>query len=475
VERFDAVVIGAGQGGDPLARTWGGAGKRVALIERRFVGGTCVNTGCTPTKALAASARIAHLARRMAEFGVHGGGEITVNMPEVTARAQAIVQDFRQGTENGLLAKGVAIIYGQARFTGAKTLKVALNDGGGERELTAEQIFIDVGTRSKVPDIPGLSDVAYLDNAAIEHLESVPEHLLILGGSYIALEFGQMFRRFGSRVTLIEQTERVLAREDADVSETITDILREDGLEIYTSAQATRVAKYGDGVQITIRTSGEEKTIKGSHLFLATGRTPNTDDLGLDAAGVETNEHGFVKTNSHLETSAPGIYALGDCKGGPQFTHVSYDDFRVLCARLMDGKNADIAGRLVPYTVFIDPQLGRVGMTEREARDAGHEVRVANLPLTETARGIETSETRGLMKAVVDAADGQILGCAILTAEGGEVMTVVQAAMLGRLPYTALRDGVFAHPTLAESLNNLFMALDPAPPTPLAGQTRRGP
>ena len=473
MEKFDAIVIGAGQGGDPLARAWASAGRKVAIVERRFVGGTCVNTGCTPTKTLAASARVAHLTRRAADFGVHYDGTVSVNMAEVRDRAQAIVKDFRQGTEKNIQAKGAELIYGQARFTGPKSVRVALN-GGGDRELAADQIFINVGTRPAAPSIDGLTSIPYLDNASIEQLDTLPEHLLILGGSYIALEFGQMFRRFGSAVTIVERAERLLAREDPDVSEEIEKILREDGIEIYTGAKAAQISKDGAGVALTIRpAAGPDKTLTGSHLLAATGRIPNTDDLGLDTAGVETDEHGFIKADATLETNVPGVYVIGDCKGGPQFTHISYDDFRILCANLMDGKNITTHDRPVPYTVFTDPQLGRVGMSETEARQAGRNIAVAKIPMTEVARAIETSETRGFMKAVVDADTEQILGCAILSIEGGEIMAVLEMAMLGHVPYTVIRDGVFAHPTLAESLNNLFMSLDTA--SPPKGKERRSP
>ena len=473
MEHFDAIVIGAGQGGDPLARAWAGAGRKVAIIERKFVGGTCVNTGCTPTKTMAASARVAYLTRRAADFGVHYEGEATVNLAEVRTRTQAIVQDFRKGTERGIEKKGAELIYGAARFIGPKSLTIALNDGG-TREMEADQIFINVGTSPTRPPIDGLSDVPYLDNASIEQLDTLPEHLLILGGSYIALEFGQMFRRFGSAVTIVERAEHLLSREDTDVSEEIAKILGEDGIEIHTKAKALRVAKDGTGVALTIQTAdGQERILTGSHLLVATGRKPNTDELGLDLAGIETDEHGFVQVNERLETNVPGVYVIGDCKGGPQFTHISYDDFRILCANLLDGKDYTTHDRPVPYTVFTDPQLGRVGMTEAEARKAGRNIAVAKLPMTEAARAIEMAETRGFMKAVVDVDTKQILGCAILSVEGGEVMAVLEVAMLGKVPYTVIQDGVFAHPTLAESLNNLFMALDPTPSSPPKGKEQR--
>ena len=474
MEHYDAVVIGAGQGGDPLARAWAGAGRKVALIERKFVGGTCVNTGCTPTKTMAASARVAYLTRRAADFGVHVGGQVSVSMAEVRDRAQGVVKDFRGGTEKHLRDKGVDLIYGQARFTGPKALTVTLN-GGGIRELEADQIFLNVGARPAAPPIDGLDDVPYLDYISIEQLDTLPEHLLVLGGSYIALEFGQMFRRFGSRVTVIERAEHLLSREDVDVSDEMAKILREDGIEIFTKAKAVEAAKDGAGVALTIQTAdGQERTLRGSHLLAATGRVPNTDTLGLDSAGIETDEHGFVKADGRLETNVPGVYVIGDCKGGPQFTHISYDDFRILCANLLSGKDYTTHDRPIPYTVFTDPQLGRVGLTEKEARDQGYSVAVAKIPMTEVARAIEMSETRGFMKAIVDADTEQILGCAILSVEGGEIMAVLETAMLGKVPYTVIRDGVFAHPTLCESLNNLFMALDAETSTPPKSKERRG-
>jgi pyruvate/2-oxoglutarate dehydrogenase complex dihydrolipoamide dehydrogenase (E3) component len=481
MEHYDAIILGAGQGGDPLARAWAAAGRKVALIEKAYVGGTCVNTGCTPTKAMVASARIAYLTRRAAEFGVSVDSKVTMDMHAVRDRAQGIVQDFRQGTAKSLQSKGVDVIYGKAKFTGLKTLEVRLNDTGIAKTIEADQIFIDVGTRPAKPSISGIDSIEYLSNASIEQLEETPTHLVIIGGGYIALEFGQMFRRFGSRVTIIQQGKQLLDREDTDVAEEMANILIEDGITVLLEAQVVQIESDNEPhILVKFKQADAEQTLTGSHLLVAVGRTPNTEDLGLDAAGVETDDHGFVKTNERLETTASGVYALGDCKGGPQFTHVSYDDFRVLCARLLDHKDVTIKDRLVPYTVFTDPQLGRVGLTETEARQAGRKVAVAKLPMTEVARAIETSETRGFMKAIVDTEDGQILGCAMLGVNGGEVMAVVQVAMMGKLPYTVLRDAVIAHPTLSESLNNLFMTLDPsqiqtpdpAPSSPTAGKLR---
>jgi len=377
----------------------------------------------------------------------------------VRRRKRDIVQNFREGVEKKTDRAGVTVIRGEAKFVGAKSLSVALGEGGTQ-DVTADLVFIDTGQRPAPPPIEGLGTVDALNYVSIEELDRAPAHLVILGGSYIGVEFGQMFRRFGSDVTIIEHEAHVLSREDEDVSEEIERFLREDGITILAGSEARRVAKTGGGVAVTVQTPDGERTVTGSHLLVATGLKPNTEKLGLEAAGVETDDRGFVVVNERLETSALGVYAIGDVKGGPAFTHISYDDFRILKANLLDGGHRTTTGRPVPYTVFIDTQLGRVGLTEREARDQGLDIKVAKLPMTEVARAIETDETRGFMKAVVDAQTEQILGCAILGVEGGEIMAVVQVAMMGKLPYTALRDGVFAHPTVAESLNNLFMTLD---------------
>ncbi len=458
---YDIVVIGAGQGGDPLARTFAQAGHSVALIEREHVGGTCVNTGCTPTKTMIASARVAYLARRASDYGVRFDGPVTVDLAQVRARTRAIVHDFRGGTEKKIAAvDGLDLIYGDAQFSGPTEIVVRMNDGP-ERTITGGKFFINTGGRNAVPPVPGLDSVPYLDHAKMEELDCVPESLLILGGGYIALEFAQMFRRFGSKVTIVEKSGRLLEHEDEDVSQEMERILREDGIEIYTGAQALEATQDGPHALLTVQTAGgEQKTLTGSHLLVATGRTPNTQTLGLDKAGVLMDDRGYVQTNGKLETNVPHIWALGDVKGGPAFTHISYDDYRILEANLLKGGHRTTEDRPIPYTMFTDPQLGRVGLTEQQARDKGHTVKVARLAMDEAARAIETDETRGFMKAVVDADTGQILGCAMLCIEGGEVMAVIETAMLGRLHYTVLRNAVFAHPTLAESLNNLFMTLD---------------
>lgn len=463
-ERYDAVVIGAGQSGGPLASALAGTGQRVALVERDKVGGTCINTGCTPTKTMVASARVAHLARRAADYGVQVG---PVHMEQTTVRdrKRAIVDMFRSGSEKGIeSSEGVDLIRGEASFSGRGddgfTLAVARQDGG-ELTLRAGQVFIDTGARPALPDLPGLSDVPYLNSTSIMELAETPEHLIVVGGGYIGVEFAQMFRRFGSRVTMVQHSGQLLGREDRDIAENILEILREDGLDVLLETHPQSVQRRdGDGVALMVKTPEGERTIEGSHLLMATGRTPNSDRLNLPAVGVETDARGHIQVNDRLETNVPGIYAMGDVKGGPAFTHISYDDFRVLRTNLIDGGSASIRQRLVPYTVFMDPQLGRVGLGEAAARSQGYNVRVAKLPMTSVARAIEVDETRGMMKAVVDADTEQILGCAILGIEGGEIAAVIQVAMMGKLPYTALRDGVFSHPTLAESLNNLFATLE---------------
>ncbi|MDP9375519.1 MAG: mercuric reductase [Chloroflexota bacterium] len=459
-QHYDAIVIGSGQAGGPLATAFAQAGRKTALIEREHVGGTCINEGCTPTKTMVASARVAYLARRAADYGVRTG-PVGVDLGVVRGRKRAMVESFRGGSERRIAAaEGLDLLRGEATFTGPRLLDVRL-DGGGTRRLTAGTICINTGERPALPAIDGLDGVPALNSTTIMELDAVPEGLLVLGGGYVGLEFGQMFRRFGSAVTIVQRGAQLLAREDADIAEAVAGILREDGVEVLLGTEARRVERGdGGGIRLAVRGPEGERTLTGSHLLVASGRAPNTDRLGLDAAGVRADGRGYIRVDERLETNVPGVYAMGDVKGGPAFTHISYDDFRILRANLLDGGDATTAGRLVPYTVFIDPQLGRVGLTEAQARDAGRNVRVATMPMDYVARALEVDEPRGLMKAVVDAESGQILGGAILGIEGGELMAMLQIAMMGRVPYTALRDGVFAHPTLAESFNNLFAALD---------------
>ncbi len=456
---YDAVVIGAGQAGVPLARALAEAGRKTVIIEREHVGGTCVNDGCTPTKTMVASARVAHLARRASDYGVQTG-PVAVDMVQVRARKRAIVDRFRSGVERGLGATaGLTLLRGEAAFAGPGQVAVELLSG--ERiQFTGDVIVLNCGARPAVPPVPGLAEIDVLTSTSIMELGTVPEHLLVLGGGTIGIEFGQMFRRFGSRVTIVQRGRHLLHREDADIAATVRDVLIEDGIDILLETEAVRAASSDSGVQLTVRTPDGERTLTGSHLLVAAGRQPNTDRINLDTAGVDTNERGFVAVNERLETSAPGIYAPGDVNGGPAFTHISYDDFRILRTNLLGDGNATTCHRLLPYTVFIDPQLGRIGMSEQEARERGRNVLVATMPMSSVARALEVGETRGLIKVLVDAGTKLILGAAVLGIEGGELMAMLQIAMMGKVPYTALRDGVFAHPTLAESLNNLFASID---------------
>ena len=459
-QHYDAVVIGSGQGGNPLAGALAGAGRKTAVIEREHVGGTCINEGCTPTKTMVASAKVAYLDRRSADYGVRNG-PVNVDMVEVRRRKRAIVDTFRGGSEQRLEdAENLELIRGEARFTGPKELEVRLDRGEAVR-ISAENVFINVGARPGSVPVDGLDAVPTLDSTKIMELDEVPEHLLVLGGGYVGIEFAQMFRRFGSEVTVVQRGPQLLSREDADVAEAVAEILHGDGVEVLldTEAQGVRQDESG-GIRLTVNEAAGERTLSGSHLLVAAGRPPNTDLPNLEAAGIKTDERGFVEVNERLETNVPGVYALGDAKGGPAFTHISYDDYRVIEANLLNGANATIADRLVPYTVFIDPQLGRVGLSEAEAREQGRDVRVASIPMSYVPRALEMDESRGMMKAVIDGETSEILGCAILGVEGGEIMAMIQIAMMGKLPYTALRDGVFAHPTLAESLNKLFATVE---------------
>lgn len=456
---YDAIIVGSGQGGTPLSKALAQAGWRTALIEREHAGGTCVNDGCTPTKTMVASAKVAYLAGRAQEYGVRAETN-GVDMERVRQRKRDIVNESRTGSEKGLRqTKNLDLIFGDARFTGTKSLSVKRNDGG-TAILTADKIFIDTGTRPAVPAIAGFDQVQplanVLDNVSIMELDRVPEHLLILGGGYIGLEFGQMFRRFGSRVTIVQSGSQLLVREDEDVVEEVTKILREDGIEVLLNAKVDRISGDANRITLEVGDGNDGRKVEGSHLLVAIGRAPNREGLNLGAAGVETDDEGFLRVNPKLETNVAGVYGIGDVKGGPAFTHISYDDFRVLRANLLENKQATIDGRMVPYTVFMDPELGRIGMTEKEARENGRKIRVAKMPMTSVARAREVAETRGLMKVIVDADSQQILGAAVLGIQGGEIAAMLQLGMMGKLPYTVLQEGIFSHPTLSESLNVVF-------------------
>jgi pyruvate/2-oxoglutarate dehydrogenase complex dihydrolipoamide dehydrogenase (E3) component len=459
-EQFDALIIGAGQAGKPLAAALAKKGWRTAMIERSYVGGTCINYGCTPTKTLIASAQAAFDARRAADYGVKTG-DVQVDFKAVIDRKNKIVEQFRESIEKQFTeTENLTFIGGEARFVGTKQVLVSLNDGG-ERRLTADHIFIDCGTHPQKPDLPGLDTVNWFTSTTLMDVPELPKHLLILGGGYIGVEFCQMFRRFGSDVTIIERGDQLLSREDKDVIDELTKILTDEGIQVLTNISIDQVSKSADGgVTLSLKTDDGSTQLTGTHLLVVTGTIPNTATLNLEAAGVRTDEKGFIEVNDRLETSQPGIYALGDIKGGPAFTHISYDDYRVVNQNLLEDGNASIAGRPVPYTVFTDPQLGRIGLSEQEAREEGRAIKIATMPMSSVARAIEVERTQGLMKVIIDADTDQIIGAAILGMEGGEVMSMLEIAMMGKLTYTRLRDAIMAHPTLAESLNNLFSKVE---------------
>lgn len=467
--KFHSIVIGSGQGGTPLTQAIAAAGHKVALVESSHIGGCCINEGCTPTKTMVASARVAYLARRAADYGVHTGADqskassVKVDMKTVRERKRNIVNSFRGGSEGRLeKAENVTLLRGKAAFTGPKTLKVTPTEAGGEPAfIEADYIFINVGCHPAPLTIPVADEITVLDSTSVMELDTVPEHLAVLGGGYVGLEFAQMFRRFGARVTVVQRAKQLLGREDEDIADAVRSILEEDGLDIMLGTKAQRIDKEPDGrLRIAVSQSGETKTVAASHVLAAAGRLPNTSDLGLEKAGIKTFGAGFVLADQKLRTNVEGVYAMGDVKGGPAFTHISYDDFRILRTNVLENGDASIAGRQVPYTVFMDPQLGHIGVTETEARSSGQSILVSKMPMTWVARALEMDESRGLMKVIVDKESEKILGCAILGIEGGEVMSMIQIAMQAGMSYRQLRDGVFAHPGLAESLNNLFGYLE---------------
>jgi pyruvate/2-oxoglutarate dehydrogenase complex dihydrolipoamide dehydrogenase (E3) component len=454
-QHYDAIVIGSGQSGTPLCQALANAGLRTALVEKVHVGGTCINEGCTPTKTMVASGRVAYLARRGSDYGVHTGA-LRIAMERIRKRKRDIVISFRSGSERRIAqTKNLELIYGQASFTGPKSI-VVRTPKRGELQFTADRYFLNAGCRPAVPNIPGLSDVPFLNSTSIMELAKVPPHLLVLGGGYVGLEFAQLFRRLGSRVTIFQRAAQLLSGEDKDIAEAVATILQEDGIQIHLNAAVEKVSRSRNRITVSFRAAGKSRKLAGTHILVATGRVPNSDTLNLPSAAISTDARGFIRVNEKLETSAKDIFAFGDIKGGPAFTHIAYDDFRILRANLLENGSATTANRLVPYTVFIDPQLGRIGLSEAEARAQNRAIRVAKMPMNYVARALEVDESRGFLKAIVDASTNQILGAAVLGLEGGEIMAQLQIAMMGQLPYTTLRDAVFAHPTLAESLNNLF-------------------
>jgi pyruvate/2-oxoglutarate dehydrogenase complex dihydrolipoamide dehydrogenase (E3) component len=443
-QRFDAIVIGTGQAGPSLAARLTASGMTVAIVERHLVGGTCVNTGCTPTKTLYASAHVAHMARRAADFGVMTG-EVRIDMARVHARSQKVAANSRTGNETWLRGMDrCTLLLGHARFESAHTVRV------GEDLLEAERIFINVGGRATIPDMPGVDDVSYYTNTSLLGTDVLPEHLVVIGGSYIGLEFGQIYRRFGSKVTIVEKGPRLIAREDPEISDSVRSILEAEGIAIRTNAECIRFAPHSQGVAVGVDCTQGEPEVIGSHVLLAVGRRPNTDDLGLDKAGVALDGKGFIQVNDRLETNVAGIWALGDCNGQGAFTHTSYNDFEIVADNLLNGATRLVSDRIPCYALFIDPPLGRVGMTETQARSAGHRVLVSSRPMTRVGRAIEKSETLGLMKIIADAETKAILGAAILGTGGDEAIHTVLDIMAAGGNATTLAHTMHIHPTVSE-------------------------
>ena len=452
-EQYDAVVIGSGEGGKYLAWHLAAAGQRIAVVERRWIGGSCPNINCLPSKNEIWSAGVAHTVARAAAFGVTTG-PVTVNMAEVVARKRAMVEGLVAFHLERYRSTGAELVMGSARLVAPKTVEVALNDGG-TRVLAAGKMFLNVGTTANIPTVPGLRDAHPLTHIEALELDRLPEHLIVVGGGYVGLELGQAYRRFGSRVTVIEHGPRLVGREDPDVSETVADVLRAEGVELLLSAELEHVeGRSGDVVQTRVRTQDGFRDLDGTHLLVAAGRTPNTQGIGLEEHGIALTDRGYVRVNNRLETTAADTWAIGECAGSPQFTHISLDDFRIIRDNL-DGGRRSTEGRLVPYCMFIDPPLARVGPSERDVLDAGMSVRVARLPMKAVLRTRTTSEQAGFMKALVGD-DDRIVGFTMIGSDAGEVMAAVQIAMMARIPYTVIRDAILTHPTMTEGLNLLF-------------------
>ncbi|HTH60385.1 MAG TPA: FAD-containing oxidoreductase [Paraburkholderia sp.] len=460
-QQFDAIVIGTGQGGPPLAVRLGASGRKTAVIERAAFGGTCVNVGCTPTKAYVACARVAHLARRAADFGVHlgdGAAAVNVDLAQVKARKDEIIGASRGGVEKWLRdADNVTVFNGHARFTGPRAVSIDA-DGGERHELQAPEIFINTGTRAVVPDVPGIERVRYETNSTLLELDTLPSHLAIVGGSYVALEFAQMFRRFGSRVTVLVRGTRVLAREDDDFAQAVQKVLARDGVVFRFGVEPRRVDPLdGGGVRIAL----DDDTLDASHLLFATGRQPNTDDLGLQAAGIDADRHGIIPVDGQLRTNVSGVWAIGDVNGRGAFTHTSYDDYRIVAANLLDGANRSVDTRISAYAVFVDPPLARVGLTERDVRERGQPALIATMPMSRVGRARERGETDGFMKALVDASSKRILGATIFGIDGDEAIHTFIDTMTADAPYTTLQRAMHIHPTISELVPTLLDGLKP--------------
>src|SRR5205085_5154543 len=455
-DRYDAIVIGTGQAGPSLAVRLAQSGRKTAIVERKRIGGTCVNNGCIPTKTLIATARAAHVARRAADFGIRIGSAVRVDMAAVKARKDAVVRVSTDGLTRWLgKTKGLTDIEGHARFESSRTVRI------GDRLLEAEAFFVNVGGRASVPDMPGLDQIRYLTNESMMDVDFVPEHLLIVGGSYVGLEFAQMYRRFGSRVTVVEMGPRLIAREDDEISSTIKEILEAEGIAFRLNAKCVGFARRGGGVAMQVSCDEEPREIVGSHALLAVGRVPNTADLGLDKAGVATDDRGYIKVDDELRTNVPGIWALGDVNGRGAFTHTSYNDYEIVAANLLDGETRRVTDRIPTYALFIDPPLGRAGMTEREVRSAGRKALIATLPMARVGRARERSETQGFMKVLADPDTKQLLGVALLGIEGDEVVQGLLDAMYAGAPYTVIQRAMHIHPTVMELIPTLLQGLKP--------------
>lgn len=457
MKSFDAIVIGAGQAGPSLAGRLTGAGMTVALVERKFIGGTCVNAGCMPTKTLIASARAAHVAGRAADFGVVLDGAPGIDIAKVKARAQTVIHNARSDQEDWLGSMpGLTLIRGQARLLGAETVQV------GDETLTAPKIFLNVGGRPVKPDLDGIDDIPYLTSTSMLALDTVPRHLVVVGGSYIGLEFAQMYRRFGAQVTIVERGDHLLPREDADISQAIAEILIAEGIAIRTKADCIGFRPQGTDVAVRVTCTSGEPEVVASHVLVATGRRPNTDDLGLDAAGVQVDARGYIQVDDQLATNVPGIWALGDCNGRGAFTHTSYNDFEIVAANLLDGGERKLSDRIPAYALYIDPPLGRVGMSEREARASGRPISISTRPMSRVGRAIERDETKGFMKLIADTETQKILGAAILGIEGDEAIHGILDMMNADIAYPTLQWAVPIHPTVSELIPTLVGDLKPA-------------
>ncbi|WBO84793.1 mercuric reductase [Hymenobacter yonginensis] len=456
---YDALIIGSGQAGNPLATALAKAGRKVVLVEENKLGGSCINYGCSPVKAMLASAERAHQLRTADDYGL-GRQEPAVDMAAVIARKDVIIGEMRKGVRSNLTKEtaGITVLHGHAAFSSPRTVQVEL-ENGKIQELKAKKVFINTGTRAAIPDIDGLEGLPYLSTTQLLDLKELPEHLVILGGGYIGLEFSQLYRRLGSKVTIVEAAAQLLEREDDDVCQALTEVLTQEGVDVVLGAKVRKVSHHDGTFTLTADTRSGERRLRGSHLLVATGRTPNTDTLGLETAGVELDEKGYIRVNERLETNVRGVYALGDVHGGPQFTHISYDDYRVVRDGLLHRKWRSAKQRPLPYCVFTEPQLGRIGLNEEQAKEEGIAYRVATMPVSTIGRARETGRTAGFWKVLVGP-DDRLLGATVLCAEGGEIMSMFQLMMAGKLKYQQLQNMVLAHPCWAEGLNNVFAKLD---------------